>query len=194
MGTNNSIYEIRWHGRGGQGVITAAKIAAYAAFLDGYKGVTSAPFFGAERRGIPISALTRISVEPILIISQIETPDTVVILDHTLLKYNEVFSGLKDKGWIIVNSVRHPAELNLPNSYNVATVDATGICKELGLAVSGTPIVNTAILGALARATQIVTLQSLEKAIREKFANDASELNISALVKTYQSTVTFTKC
>lgn len=189
---NNSIYEIRWHGRGGQGVITAAKIVAYAAFLDGYKGVTSAPFFGAERRGIPVSALTRVSVEPILIVSQIETPDAVVILDHTLLKYNEVLSGLKDKGWVIVNSVRHPADLNLPNSYNVATVDATGICKELGLAVSGIPIVNTAILGALAHATRIVSLQSLEKAIREKFANDASELNISALVKTYQSTVTFT--
>lgn len=191
---NNSIYEIRWHGRGGQGVVTAAKIVAYAAFLDGYRGVTSAPFFGAERRGIPVSALTRISFEPVLIVSQIESPDTVVILDQTLLKYNEVLSGLREKGWVIVNSIRHPAELNLPSSYNVAAVDATGICKELGLVVSGVPVVNTAIVGALAHATRIVSLQSLEKAVREKFANDTSQLNVSALIKTYQSTVIFTKC
>ena len=81
------LYEIRWHGRGGQGAVTAAKIVARAAYLKGYQGVTAASSFGAERRGIPVSALTRISAEPVMIVSQLENPNAVVVLDHTLLKY-----------------------------------------------------------------------------------------------------------
>lgn len=184
----NKIYEIRWHGRGGQGAITAAKIVAYAAFLEGYKGVTSAPFFGAERRGIPISALTRVSHEPVLVVSQAESPDAVVVLDQTLLKYEEVLGGLKDNGWVIVNSAQPPDKLDLPDRFNIATADATAICKELGLVISGIPVVNTAIIGAFAHATGIVSLQNLKKAIRDKFAKDAWSINIAALTKTYQST------
>lgn len=184
----DSIYEIRWHGRGGQGAVTAAKIVAYAAFLDGYHGVTSAPFFGAERRGMPVSALTRLSPKPIFVVSQVETPDAVVILDQTLLKYEEVLSGLKTDGWVIVNSKQHPAELGLPANIKAATADATGICKELGLVSSGIPIVNTAIIGAFAYATRLISLKNLERAIKEKFLNDASDINIAAFVKTFQTT------
>lgn len=184
----DSIYEIRWHGRGGQGAVTAAKIVAYAAFLDGYSGVTSAPFFGAERRGIPIAALTRLSHKPIYVVCQVETPDTVVILDHTLLEYPDVLSGLKVNGWVIVNSPQHPAKLNLPANIKVATADATGICKELGLVSNGITVVNTAIIGALARATQVVSLESLKKAIKEKVPENVLEINIAAFLKTFQAT------
>ncbi len=189
---HEGIYEIRWHGRGGQGAVTAAKIVAYAAFLDGYPGVTSAPFFGAERRGMPITALTRLSSSPIYTVSQVETPDTVVILDQTLLKYSDVLSGLKPNGWVIVNSPQHPAELRLPANINVAAADATSICKKLGLVASGIPVVNTAIIGALARAVQIVSSESLRKAITEKFPNSTSEINIAAFLKTFQSTTLLT--
>ena len=95
---NTNLHEIRWHGRGGQGAITAAKITAQAAYLDGYHGVTAAPSFGAERRGAPVSASTRIARAPVMVMSQVEEPDVVVVLDHTLLRYEDVISGLRPGG------------------------------------------------------------------------------------------------
>ncbi len=190
---SEGIYEIRWHGRGGQGAVTAAKIVAYAAFLDGYPGVTSAPFFGAERRGVPITAVTRLSHKPIYVISQVETPDALVILDQTLLKYADTLSGLKMNGWVIVNSSQCLAELDLPTNVKVATADATLICKELGLISSGIPVVNTALIGAFARATQVVSLESLKRAIKEKLPDSISETNMAAFIKTFQTTKVFTR-
>jgi len=181
-------YEIRWHGRGGQGAITAAKIMAEAAYLEGYQGVTAAPSFGAERRGSPVSASTRISPAPVMVISQVEKPDAVVVLDHTLLKYQEVISGLGREGWLVVNSLQLPKELNIKGDFNVATADATRICRELGLVVAGLTVVNTAILGAFARATNVVSLTSIEKVIRERFSNRAIDINLAAIMKTYEIT------
>jgi 2-oxoacid:acceptor oxidoreductase gamma subunit (pyruvate/2-ketoisovalerate family) len=182
------LYEIRWHGRGGQGAVTAAKIIAQAAYFKGYQGVTAAPSFGAERRGVPVSALTRISVQPITIVSQVETPSAVVVLDQSLLKYEEVTSGLTTNGWLIVNSYLHPRELKIKGSFNIAVADATKVCRELGLTVGGLPMVNTAMLGALACATQIVDLPNIEKVIRERFSNNAVEVNVAAIEKTYEIT------
>ncbi len=185
---NTRPYEIRWHGRGGQGAITAAKIVAQAAYLKGYQGVTSAPSFGAERRGAPISASTRISPEPVMVISQVEKPDVVVVLDYTLLKYQEVTSGLKKGGWLIVNSWQHPRELNIKGDFNIATADATRICQELGLIVAGLTVVNTAILGALIRATEMVDMARIERAVRERFPGNALDINLAAITKTYEIT------
>jgi pyruvate ferredoxin oxidoreductase gamma subunit len=172
------LYEIRWHGRGGQGAVTAAKIVAQAAYLKGYQGVTAASSFGAERRGIPVSALTRISAEPVMVVSQVEKPNAVVVLDHTLLKYKEVISGLSSGGWLVVNS----------GDFNIATADATKICRELGLMVGGLPMVNTAMLGAFTCATQIVDIPSIKKVIRERFANNAVKINLVAIEKIYEIT------
>jgi len=185
---NTRPYEIRWHGRGGQGAITAAKIVAQAAYLKGYQGVTSAPSFGAERRGAPISASTRISPEPVMVISQVEKPDVVVVLDYTLLKYQEVTSGLGRGGWLIVNSWQHPKELNIKGDFNIATADATRICQELGLIVAGLTVVNTAILGAFIRATKIVDMARIEKVVRERFPGNAIDINLAAITKTYEIT------
>ena len=182
------IYEIRWHGRGGQGAVTAAKIVAQAAYLKGYQGVTAAPSFGAERRGVPVSALTRISAEPVLVVSQVEKPNAVVVLDHTLLKYKEVISGLSSGGWLVVNSWQNPKELNIKGDFNIATADATKICRELELMVGGFPMVNTAMLGAFTRATQIVDMPSIKKVIRERFTNNAVDINLTAIEKTYEIT------
>jgi pyruvate ferredoxin oxidoreductase gamma subunit len=185
---NNRPLEIRWHGRGGQGAITAAKIIAAAAYAKGYRGVTAAPSFGAERRGAPISASTRIASEPIMVVSQVEKPDIVVVLDHTLLAYPDVTQGLGKDGWMIVNSPLLPKELGIKCECNIATADATRICENLGLIVAGLVIVNTAILGALIRATKIVDLPTLEKVIRERFPASTVEINLAAINKTYEIT------
>jgi len=180
--------EIRWHGRGGQGAITAAKIVAQAAYIKGYQGVTAAPSFGAERRGAPVSASTRISREPVRVVSQVVEPDVVVVLDHTLLKSPEVISGLVSGGWLVVNSWKRPAELGINGSFNVATADATRVCSELGLIVAGLIVVNTAILGAFVRSTEIVDIISLEEVIRERFPASAADINLDAISKTYEIT------
>ena len=182
------LYEIRWHGRGGQGAVTAAKIVAQAAYLKGYQGVTAASSFGAERRGVPVSALTRISTEPVMVVSQVEKPNAVVVLDHTLLKYKEVISGLSSGGWLIVNSWQHPKELKIKGDFNIATADATKICRELEGMGGGLPMVNTAMLGAFTRATQIVDMPSIKKVIRERFTNNAININLAAIEKTYEVT------
>jgi len=181
-------YEVRWHGRGGQGAITAAKILAQAAYLEGYKGVTAAPSFGAERRGAPISASTRIGPQTIMVVSQVENPNVVVVLDHTLLKYDEVTSGLVRGGWLIVNSWRHPKELDLWGDFNIAAADATKVCSGLGLIVAGVTVVNTAILGAFIRATEAVSMASMEKAIRERFSDSQAGINLAAIAQTYEIT------
>ena len=185
---DNKPLEIRWHGRGGQGAITAAKIIAQAAYAKGFKGVTAAPSFGAERRGAPVSASTRISSEPVLVVSQVEHPAIVVVLDHTLLKYPDVTLGLGKNGWLILNSPLSPRELGLKGDFNIATADATKVCQDLELIVAGLVIVNTAILGALVRATKIVDIQTLEKVIRERFSRNTVDINLAAINKTYEIT------
>ena len=185
---STSLYEIRWHGRGGQGAITAAKIVAQAAYIEGYRGTTAAPSFGAERRGVPISASTRISPETVMVVSQVEEPDVVVVLDHTLLKYQEVTSGLVREGWLIVNSGRHPKELGIRGDFNIATADATGVCSNLRLVVAGLTVVNTAMLGAYVRATKVVGMASIQKVIRERFPENAVDINIAAIEQTYEIT------
>jgi len=182
------LYEIRWHGRGGQGAITAAKIVAQAAYLEGYRGTTAAPSFGAERRGVPISASTRISPQTVMVVSQVEKPDVVVVLDHTLLKYQEVTSGLVRQGWLIVNSWYHPKELDIKGDFNIATADATRVCSDLRLIVAGLTVVNTAMLGAFVRATKVVGMESIEKIIRERFPRNAVDINLAAIAQTYEIT------
>ena len=175
------INEVRWHGRGGQGAVTAAQILAEAAYLQGYRGVTAAPSFGAERRGAPVSALTRFSLDPIRIYSQVVNPDVVVVLDHSLLKDEQVTSGLNEEGRLVVNTWLSPEELGLDGRFNVVTADATNVCRELGIMMGGSIIVNTAILGAFVLATKAVELWSVEKVIRNRFSGGASTQNIKAI-------------
>lgn len=184
----NGILEIRWHGRGGQGAISSAQILAHAAHLAGFLGVTSAPTFGAERRGAPVTAATRLSREPLRIFSQIETPDIVVVLDDSLLECADATNGLKEGGWLLVNSLRPPVSLGLNGRYQVATADATSVARECSLVVAGSVIVNTAMLGALARATGLITLEHVEAAIRHKFSPKLAERNFNAARMTFERT------
>ena len=124
-----------------------------------------------------------------MVVSQIEEPDMVVVLDHTLLRDPEVLSGLRPGGWLVVNCRRSPTQLNVKGEFNIATVDATGICRELGLIVGGLVIVNTAMLGAVLRVSGLVDLGDLSKPIRDRFSNRAADLNLAAIEKTYNETM-----
>jgi len=176
--------EIRIHGRGGQGGVTAAEMLARAAFQEG-KWVQAIPFFGAERRGAPVKAFVRLSDEPILVRSQVYSPDYVIVLDHSLLDLVDVTEGMKNKGIVIINSRKNPKEINLKGS-RVATVDATGIALDLQLLVAGLPILNTPMLGAFAKATEEVKLESVLLVIKKEWAGAAGEKNAKAAALAYE--------
>jgi len=160
--------ELRFHGRGGQGTVVASKLLAVALFREG-RQVQSFPAFGVERRGAPVTAFLRVSDAPILLRCEITQPDDLVILDATLIGATDVTAGLKAGGSILINSQRPPdAYPDLSGRFRVATVDASAIAQRFGLGSKTQPIVNTAILGALAVATELVTLDSVCEAIREE--------------------------
>ncbi len=158
--------EVRFHGRGGQGAVVAAKILADAFFRES-KYVQSFPVFGIERRGAPVMAFTRIDEQPIYIRCQVYEPDIVVVLDHTLLGETDIIGGLKSSGSIILNSAREDVAAGEFGSFTVAAVNATEIAVRHGLGTKTNPIVNTAILGGFARATSLVRIGSVLDSIRE---------------------------
>lgn len=184
MAKDNRIIEVRWHGRGGQGTITASNFLAKAAFKQGYKGVQSIPMIGAERRGAPIKAFTRISREEIRIHSQIYEPDIVILMDHTLYYVYKgmITAGLKEGSILLINS---PKLLNAKHSYQIKSVDATGISIKLGLEVAGQPVINAPMLGAFAKVTGILKLDSLEESIREEWPGKWADKNVEAVKKAY---------
>lgn len=184
----NGIYEIRWHGRGGQGAISSANILADAAYRAGFKGVTSAPTFGAERRGAPVTASTRLSAEPLRVFSHVESPDIVVVLDDSLLAVGNATTGIRPGGIIIVNSPLAPEELGIEGDFTVATADANAVAHEVGLIVSGTVMVNTAMLGAVARATGLLSLKEIEIAIGNAFHGEAARKNFETAKLTFERT------
>ncbi|MDK2464368.1 MAG: 2-oxoacid:acceptor oxidoreductase family protein [Candidatus Korarchaeota archaeon] len=172
--------EIRWHGRGGQGVVLASRLLAKAAFYEG-KWSQAFPFFGAERRGAPVMAFTRISSRPIRLRSQIYHPDVLVLVDPMFLGSSDVFEGLKAGATVVANTPRDPEELSVPEEVGrVATVDATGLALRLGLKVAGLPVPNTAMVGAVAKATGLAEIGSVESAIRDTLSGRGVEVNLSA--------------
>ena len=178
------ITEFRWHGRGGQGSWTASEVLARTAIYEG-KYIQSFPEFGPERMGAPVTAFTRISTEPIRIHCAVYEPDVVAVLDSTLLKTVPVTSGLDEDGIIIINSAEEPAkvkEVLKMEKGKVWTVPAT----EIALRILGMPITNTAMLGAVARATSIVTLESMEKIVKKRFRLDIAEKNFAVIKEAYQ--------
>ena len=166
--------EIIFHGRGGQGAVTAANILASAALKDGHKDVQAFPFFGAERRGAPVRAFARISDREINIRSQIRKADIAVVLDTGLLDVVDVASGVKDDGLVLINTNLPPSHFNF--NCKIATVDATSIALQEGLLVSGIPVVNTPMVGALAKFLGI-SIEAVKEAIKERWHGEAGEKN-----------------
>ncbi|WP_457590513.1 2-oxoacid:acceptor oxidoreductase family protein [Geoglobus sp.] len=178
-------WEVRFHGRGGQGAVTASLLLAEAAFLCGYYA-QSIPFFGAERRGAPVLAFTRVSRAEILERSQVYFPDFVAVMDPVLPRVVNVFSGLKDGGAIVINTTDRPENFRFQQkSLKVGTIDAVEIAVQNGLVIAGTPVVNMPVLGALLRVFPTISPESLEEAIKRKFAEDW-RTNVSAMWDGYE--------
>ncbi len=186
--------EVRWHGRGGQGAVTAAMILAEAAYYEGYKGVTAAPFFGAERRGAPILATNRFGWAPIRTFSLVDTPDVVVVLDDTLLKVVNVTAGIRPDGLVLINTSKPLEAFELQSEVNLAVTNASGYAREAGLVVSGSVLFNTTILGGFARATGLISQENIEKALRNHFEGDAGERNVLGARLAFDGTSILREC
>lgn len=160
--------EIRFHGRGGQGAVIGSEVLAHAFFFEG-KYVQAFPAFGVERRGAPVTAFCRVDDQPINLRNQIYQPDHVVLLDASMLETVNVTDGLKPHGSIVINSPRGPEFFNgrFDPSYQIHVVDAAAIAVAHRLGSASNPIVNTAIIGAFAKATGLVGIEAVEQAIEE---------------------------
>jgi 2-oxoacid:acceptor oxidoreductase gamma subunit (pyruvate/2-ketoisovalerate family) len=170
--------EFRWHGRAGQGIITAIRLLASSAILEG-KYVQAFPQFGPERIGAPIVGYCRISETPITLHGPIESPDVVAVLDPTIIGLVDVVGGLKHDGVIVVNSKDDPgrlaAKLGVTRTY---TIDATGISLDI---MGSGRAVNIAVMGAVTRVTGIVSRESLVKVLSERFTGRILDMNLKVL-------------
>ncbi len=182
---DKDIIEIRWHGRGGQGAITAAKIVANASFSIGYGGVVMAPTFGTERRGAPVITSLKISKKKIYDLSPIETPDIVVVLDHLLIEEANVTKGLKPGGMLVLNTPK-PLNTYQVEGIKVAVADVTALSSKVGLKKG---VVNTGIIGVFARASGLIDLGILLKGIQEEFKDRQPRKNADAARLAYNSTI-----
>ena len=178
--------EIRFHGRGGQGAVVASKILATSIFLeDRYS--QSFPAFGVERRGAPVTAFLRVDDKPIRIRTEIYEPDHLVILDPLLVDQVPLASGLKKDGIVIINSNKSPGEFSEQfKDFRVATVPAGRIAVKHHLGTPQAPIVNTAILGAVAKVLGVVTLEHLIEGIKTDVPAHAED-NADAAKEAYET-------
>lgn len=183
-----SIFEIRWHGRGGQGAKTAAQFLAEAA-LDAGKFIQAFPEYGPERAGAPMRAYTRISDLPINIHSGVTNPDIVVVIDPTLIETVDVTEGLHKDGALIVNTDKSPEEIRKKLNFKsgrVATCDGTRISLE----TLGIPMPNTPMMGALLKLAPLVSIEKLEEQVKGKFLKkigpEKTEANIKAIKRAYE--------
>ena len=175
------MFQVRIHGRGGQGVVTAAELLSLAAFAEG-KHAQAFPTFGSERTGAPVISFCRIDDYPIRVREPIAEPDAIVVQDPTLLQQADVFGGLGPEGYVLVNSARSFGELGLGELLErlrperALTVPATELAREH----LGRPLPNVPLLGAFAALTGAITLESVVAAIRERFAGPVGEGNAAA--------------
>ena len=195
---DGGLVEVRWHGRGGQGAVTAAEILAHAAINEG-KYAQASPSFGPERRGAPVLAYNRISDQPILLRCEVYEPDIVVVIDTSLIKTVNVMQGLRPGGLLILNTSKSPDEVKsmlldastpeqvrhlVKPDIRLVTVNALRIALE----TIGIPIVNTSMLGAFVKATNIVGLEHVVECVKERFGKKAGEMNANAVLRAYEET------
>lgn len=179
--------EIRIHGRGGQGAVIASKIIALSFFIEGYE-VQSFPAFGVERRGAPVCAYTRVDKDPIRLRSEIYSPDHVVVLDYNLIDTVDILNGLKDFGTVLINGDASIIESREINANRIGCVDASAIAAKYKLGTPTSPIINTSIVGAFARFTGLLNIESVEKAIIEETPFKHKE-NVAAAKEAYEKVI-----
>jgi len=179
------VVEIRVHGRGGQGAVYASNVLAHALFKEG-KWVQAFPHFGVERRGAPVAAFVRFAEGPIELRCHIYAPDYVIILDPTLVDSPAVIEGLREKGGVLINSPGPPHEFKGMGDFRVATIDASSIAIKYGLGTMASPIVNTAILGAFARFSRMVSLEAINESVTELIKRKTDN-NLAAVRESYEN-------
>jgi 2-oxoacid:acceptor oxidoreductase gamma subunit (pyruvate/2-ketoisovalerate family) len=180
------LIEIRFHGMGGQGAVMGALMLAEAAFSEG-KYAQKIPVYGGMRRGGDVTVFLRLDNKPIRRTSGIYEPDALIVFDPTLIEHTFVRQGLKKGGTAILNTTKMPKDIDLGVKLSqVATVDASGISAEI-FGVRAIPIVNTIMMGAIAKATNWVTLESLTDPIMHTFPGRIGELNIQACKQGYDA-------
>jgi pyruvate ferredoxin oxidoreductase gamma subunit len=182
------MFQIRIHGRGGQGVVTAAELLSVAGFLEG-KHAQAFPSFGSERTGAPLMAFCRVDQKPIRLREPVMQPDAVIVQDPTLLHHVDLFDGLASNGYVLLNSTRSFHELGLDEfigrfpAGHCRTVPAS----ELGMRHVGRPLPNAALLGGFAAMTELLQIESVASAIRDRFPAKIAEANIAAAREAYDS-------
>ena len=179
------MFNVRFHGRGGQGVVTAAEMLSVAAFDSG-RHAQAFPTFGSERTGAPVVSFCRIDDAPIRFHEPIDTPHAVVIQDPTLLHVVPVLQGVTPATYVLVNTSRTAEELGLGSDGRVTTLPATELARE----VLGRPMPNTALLGALAGLTGVVSLDAVVDAIRQRFRGAVADANVEVAVRAHAGVVT----
>lgn len=181
------MFQTRIHGRGGQGVVTAAELLAAAAFAEG-EHAQAFPSFGSERTGAPVVAYCRISSEHIRSREPISRPDALIIQDPTLLQQDDLFAGLSPDGFALINSSKQPADLNLGAigatlaTDRLVTVPATDLART----ILGRPVPNSVLLGAFAALTELVSLTAVTDALIERFPGPLGERNVRAATQAYE--------
>lgn len=181
------MFQIRIHGRGGQGVVTAAEMLSVAAFDEG-RHAQAFPSFGSERTGAPVVAFCRIDDKEIRLREPIMEPDALIIQDPTLLHQVDCFAGLKQDGYILINTTKTFDQLGLGDflrgrpAERLCTVPAT----ELALKHVGRPVPNVPLLGGFAAVAGIIRLASVIKAIEERFAGKVAAGNVAAAKEAYE--------
>ncbi|HEU4351323.1 MAG TPA: 2-oxoacid:acceptor oxidoreductase family protein [Burkholderiales bacterium] len=177
------MFQIRIHGRGGQGVVTAAEMLSIAAFREG-KHAQAFPSFGSERTGAPVVAFCRIDDGEIRLREPVMQPDALIIQDPTLLHQVDVFAGLVPGGYILINTARTFEDLGLAElkgRFKTATVPATELAKKH----VGRPVPNAALLGAFSAFSEQISLESVSAAIRDKFSGKVADGNVAAAVAAF---------
>jgi pyruvate ferredoxin oxidoreductase gamma subunit len=181
------MFQVRIHGRGGQGVVTAAELLSVAAFAEG-RYAQAFPTFGSERTGAPVVSFCRIDDREIRVREPIAAPDALIVQDPTLLHQVDLFAGLGADGYLLVNTERTFADLGLDQFVQrfrperLATVAATELAREH----LGRPLPNAALLGGFAALTGVLSLESIAAAIRDRFAGATGERNAAAAAAAYE--------
>jgi len=185
---DNEIVEITYHGRGGQTAITASQLLAQLAFEKGFKDAIAIPIIGAERRGAPIQAFTKISRnKPIKTYESVVNPDYIMVFDTSLLEIPRVKETIKEGVTLLINSAK-PIDLSLfPKNLKIYLVDATGICINRGFMHSSGPILNIPMLGAFGKITGYYDLKIMEKVLKKEFGENRLEINITVANDAYES-------
>jgi len=185
---DNGIVEITFHGRGGQTAITASQLLAQLAFEKGFKDAIAIPIIGAERRGAPIQAFTKISRnKPIKTYESVVNPDYIMIFDTSLLEIPRVKETIKEGVTLLINNAK-PINFSLfPKNIKMYLVDATGICINRGFMHSSGPILNIPMLGAFGRITGYYDLKIMEKVLKKEFGENRLEKNMTVAQDAYKS-------